>query len=169
MLVIPKTYKRFSLKEREKKRILNDFSKTFKVDFEKTFGSKIRFELAKVKTSEFIFINGKPLLAKIRGLFFPTLIFDEAISSLPKILVDTGAISHICNGADVMAPGVVRIDGYFDKNNFILIVDERHRKPLAIGVAQIDSPAIKNLKHGKVVKNIHYVSDNLWNFIKMYI
>jgi len=96
----------------------------------------------------------------------PTLFSNEVSSLLPKIVVDMGAIPHVCNGADLMVPGVVQINGDFNTNDFVLIVDERHSKPLAIGVALFDSHVMGKMKHGKIVRNIHYVGDKLWKVLK---
>jgi len=84
----------------------------------------------------------------------------------PKIVVNMGAVPYVCNGADVMAPGVVRVEGEFKRDDFLLIVDEKHGKSLGIGTSLFDSQNMKDLKQGKVVKNFHYVGDKLWNFIK---
>ncbi len=65
-----------------------------------------------------------------------------------------------------MAPGVVKIDGEFNTGDLLLVVDERHGKPLAIGVALLDSHAMRKLEHGKIVKNIHYVGDRLWKMLR---
>jgi predicted RNA-binding protein (TIGR00451 family) len=77
-----------------------------------------------------------------------------------------GAVPYVCNGADVMAPGVVRVDGDFEKNDILLVVDERFGRSLAIGVALSDSQTMRKLAHGKFVKNFHYVGDKLWNLLK---
>lgn len=157
---------RHFLKEREAKQILLDFSREIKVDSKQLFGSKPRIELAETQVAEVLFINERPLLARFCGRLLPTLAFDELLFLLPRIVVDKGAIPYICNGADVMAPGVVRIIGDFNKNDLILVVDERHGKSLAIGVALFNFQTMRSLKKGKVVKNIHHVSDKLWKFIK---
>jgi len=129
-------------------------------------GSKPRIELAETQVAEIFIISGKPLFARFEGTFLPTLISNGVFLFLPKIVVDMGAVPHICSGADLMAPGVVRIDGDFNTDDFLLIVDERHGKPLAIGVALLDSHVMRKVKHGKVVKNIHYVGDRLWKMLK---
>jgi len=157
---------RHFLKEREAKQILLDFSRKIKVDSKQLFGSKPRIELAETQAVEVLFINERPLLARSCGRLLPTLAFDKLLFLLPKIVVDIGAVPHICNGADVMAPGVVRIHGDFNKNDLILVVDERHEKSLAIGVSLFNLQTMRSLKKGKVVKNIHHVSDKLWKFIK---
>ncbi|KPV63219.1 MAG: H/ACA RNA-protein complex component Cbf5p [Candidatus Bathyarchaeota archaeon BA1] len=166
VLIMSENPRRHFLKEKEAKQLLDEFSQRFNVDTERLLGSKPHIELVKAQVAETFIINGKPLLARFRGALLPTLIFYDLFTFLPKILVNMGAVPHICNGADVMAPGVVRIDGEFNKNDTILIVDERHGKPLAVGVALLDSQVMKTLKQGKVAKNIHYVGDGLWNCIK---
>ena len=54
------------------------------------------------------------ILARKKGALFPTLI-NSAITDLPSALVDMGAIPFVCNGADIMAPGIMEIEGEFDK------------------------------------------------------
>ena len=65
-----------------------------------------------------------------------------------------------------MAPGVVAIKGEFKENDLLLIVDERHGKPLAVGVALFSSEAMKTVSNGKTVKNLHYVGDKLWSYLR---
>ena len=158
--------KRHFLKEKEAKKLFLDFSKRLKVDAERLFGPKPRVEVNETEVAEIFIVDGKPLLARAGGAVFPTLAFDEVFPFLSRIVVDMGAVPYVCKGADVMAPGVVSIDGDFKENDLLLIVDELHGKPLMIGVALIDSQAVKNLKHGKIVKNIHHVGDRLWSALK---
>jgi len=159
--------RRHFLKEKEAKQLLHNFSHKLKVNTEQLFGHNPHIELAETPVAEIVVINRKLLLARhSSGVLFPTLIFNGVFPFLPKIVVDMGAVPHICNGADLMAPGVVRIDGNFNENDLLLIVDEQHGKSLAVGVALFNSQAMKDLKHGKIVKNLHYVGDELWKFIK---
>jgi len=167
--VVPKVIKkpkRHFLKEKEAKKLFLDFSQRLKVDAERLFGPKPRVEVNEAEVAEIFIVDGKPLLARSGDTLFPTLTFEEFFPFLPKIVVDMGAVPYVCKGADVMAPGVVSIEGDFDENDFLLIVDERHRKPLAIGIALFNSQAVKNLKHGKIMKNIHHVGDKLWKALR---
>lgn len=164
--MVPRASRRHFLKEKEVKKLLVDFSKRLKVEVEKLFGAKPSIEIVEVQTIRIFIVNGKPLLVKSGDELFPTLVFDKLFPLLPKVVVDMGAIPHICNGADVMAPGVVRIQGEFDEKDFLLITDERHDKPLAIGVALFNSQATNSLRQGKIVKTIHYVGDHLWGILK---
>ena len=72
------------------------------------------------------------------------------------------AVKFIANGADVMRPGIKEFDN-FKKNQIIIIVDETHQKPLAIGEALVSSEEMKSLDSGKVIKNLHHVGDKIWN------
>lgn len=161
-----KTSQRHFLKEKEAKQIILEFSKSVNVNAEPLFGSKPRIELVEAQTAEVFIINRKPVFMRLSGKLFPTLFFNGVFPILPKVIVNMGAVPYVCNGADVMAPGVVRVDGDFEKNDILLIVDERFGKSLAIGVALFDSQTMRKLVHGKIVKNFHYVGDKLWNLLK---
>jgi len=161
--------RRHFLKEKEARELLTDFSRKFGVDAQRLFGSESRIERAETQIAEVYIINGKPALARSGGVLFPTLVFGEVSSFLPRVVVDMGAVSHVCGGADVMAPGVVRVEGDFHEGNYLLVVDERHGKPLAVGVALFDSQALRALKRGKVVRNVHHVGDRLWGLIRVFI
>jgi predicted RNA-binding protein (TIGR00451 family) len=96
----------------------------------------------------------------------PTLFFHDFILLAPKIVVDMGAVPYVCNGADIMAPGIVRVDGEFDKGALVLVVDVKYGKPLAVGESLYDKETTQSIKQGSVVKNVHFVSDKIWNFVK---
>ena len=165
---MPKKPRRHFLKEKEARKLLFGFSQRLKTDIEQLLEAKSRIEVNETETAEIFIFNGKPLLARSTGEVYPTLAFDEVFSLLPRIVVDMGAVPYVCKGADVMAPGVVSIEGEFEENGLLLVVDERHGKPLAIGVALFSSQAMKNVKHGKIVKNLHHVGDKLWNYLRSF-
>ena len=45
--------------------------------------------------------------------------------------------SFMANGADVMSPGVVKADINIAEGDTVIIVDENHHKPLAMGIATV--------------------------------
>ncbi len=163
---MPKKSRRHFLKEKEARRFLIDFSQRLKTDVKQLLGSKLQIEVNETEAAEIYILNGKPLLARLDGELFPTLAFEEAFPFIPRIVVDMGAVPYVCKGADVMAPGVVSVKGEFEETDLLLVTDERHSKPLAIGVALFNSQAMKNMKHGKIVKNVHHVGDKLWNYLR---
>ena len=101
------------------------------------------------------------ILARKKNILFPTLI-NSAIDDLPSALVDMGAIPYVCNGADVMAPGIMGIEGGFEKEGLLVIRDVKHKKALGIGAALYSSEEMKGLKKGKAILNLHYVGDKIW-------
>jgi len=154
------------MKEKDSKTFLQDASNIFHADLEQLLGKKMRIEINETENAEIFFFNGKPLAARSNGKLFPTLSFQELFSSFPKIVVDMGAVPYVCKGADVMAPGIVSVNGEFKENDIVIIVDERHSKSLAVGLALLSSENIKTVKGGKIVKNLHYVGDKLWDALK---
>jgi PUA-domain protein len=158
--------RRYFLKAKETKRFLLEASKTLGTAIEQFLDSKPRVEVNETETAEIFLFNGTPLLARSDGFLFPTLTFEELFPLMPKLVVDMGAVPYVCKGADVMAPGVVSINGEFNKNDVLLITDERHGKPLAVGAALFNSEDMKAVNHGKTVKTLHYVGDKLWNHLK---
>jgi PUA-domain protein len=162
---LPKRRRHF-LKEKEAKRFLLEVSEKLGTAIGQLVGSKTRVEVNETETAEVFIFDGRPLLAKSNGVLFPTLSFEELFAVIPKIVVDMGAVPYVCKGADVMAPGVVAIKGEFKENAFLLVVDERHGKPLAVGVALFSSETMKTVNRGKTVTILHYVGDKLWNYLK---
>ncbi len=93
----------------------------------------------------------------------PSLKFLQDKPSLLKhVTVDMGAIKFVINGADIMRPGIVDVEEGFLEGSFIIIVDVNNKKPLAIGIAMFNSEEMREMGSGKVVKNIHYVGDDVW-------
>jgi PUA-domain protein len=166
VLKLPKKRHRYFLKAKEAKYLLSEVLETFGAEIEQFLDSKTRVEVNETETAEIFIFNGIPLLARSEGLLFPTLTFEEFFPLMPRLVVDMGAIPYVCKGADVMAPGVVSINGQFKENDVLLITDVRHGKPLAVGVALFSSEAMKTVKRGKTVKTLHYVGDKLWNHLK---
>jgi len=107
-----------------------------------------------------VFANGKQFLLKTSDGLFPTLTSLDQIL-LKRVVVDMGAVPHVVGGADIMTPGVVKADEGIMPNDGVVIIDERHGKPLAIGLALVAGPAMKAPK-GRAIKNLHYVGDNVW-------
>lgn len=166
VLELPKKRRRHFMKEKEAKKFLIEVSETLGTDIEQFLGSKMRVEVNESEAAEIFIFDGKPLLARTDGHLFPTLAFEELLPLMPKIVVDMGAVPYVCKGADVMSPGVVSINGEFKENDVLLVVDERHGKPLAVGVALFSSEDMKGVSRGKTVKILHFVGDKLWNSLK---
>ncbi|MCW3978236.1 MAG: hypothetical protein NWF12_00685 [Candidatus Bathyarchaeota archaeon] len=111
--------------------------------------------------TEVYLVNSTVQLASRDETLFPTLI-NPNVGRLPSIVVDMGAIPYVCNGADVMAPGLKEIRGEFEEGDLVVVRDIEHGKALAIGKALVGSDEMKEMRKGKAVMNLHHVGDKLW-------
>lgn len=129
---------------------------------------KSKWEVVKLGRNEVVYVlDGKPLVVEVSGKLIPSIkaLMDGAIE-LPKVVVDVGAVKHIVNGADVMAPGIVRAEGDFARGDLVVVVDERRERPLCVGVALVDKSELASMSRGKVIENLHYVGDKIWNKLR---
>ena len=127
---------------------------------------KSRVETEMVKSSEVIFVDGEPVAFKTEGALVPVLTNTVALERLPRVTVDMGAVPHVVGGADVMAPGIRRVEGIFHRGDLVVIVDEKHGKFLSVGRSTLSSEELASTKKGKVIVNIHYVGDPVWETIR---
>jgi PUA-domain protein len=79
------------------------------------------------------------------------------------VTVDTGAISFVSDGADIMRPGITEADPAIEAGDLVIVVEEAHGKALAIGRALTDGDEMTG-SDGKVVASIHHVGDEIFEF-----
>jgi len=149
------------LKDREAKQLLREFIQRYPTS-ELFLRSVDDVQEQAVDTDLIFFLNGRPLIIRTESGLLPSLKFDEVISTLPRLVVDMGAVAHVVNGAHVMRPGIKVIPNDIRKGDLLLIVDEKFGKNIALGRADVDSSVMKSVNKGKVVVNLHYVDDELW-------
>jgi PUA domain protein len=144
-----------------KKAMNNKEAKEF-IDSVKSFDidKKSRLE----KDEDIIIIDGIPSFFFLDGKLIPTLKMLMVKNNLKKITVDMGAIPFVIKGADIMRPGIKIIEENICKEDYVLVVDEKFSKPLSVGKALFPTEEMRELKNGKVIKNIHYVGDRIWNY-----
>ena len=129
-----------------------------------------KVEISKKDQAELVEDKYKIILVNKKPAFFyydndklvPTLKYLQENDILKKITVDMGAVKFVVNGADIMRPGIVDIEAGIAKDEFIVVIDKNNHKPLAVGIALFGSEEMKGMASGKVIKNIHYVGDELW-------
>ena len=158
--------RRYMLKSKEAKKLLQEISSYLGKDITQMLGTKTRIEVNETESGELFVFNGRALLARSNKMLFFTLTFEELFPLFPRIVVDMGAVPYICKGADIMAPGIRSINGNFETDELLVVVDERHNKPLSVGMALQNSEEMKTTKKGKVIKTLHHVGDKLWTQIK---
>ena len=103
---------------------------------------------------------------KIDDIYLPFLTETSLLEKFPKVIVDTGAIKFVCNGANIMRPGVKRYTE-LKKDDIVCVVEESHNKYLAVGKSFVSNDEMQNITKGEVVKNLHYISDKYWEAAKL--
>ena len=68
----------------------------------------------------------------------------------------------VAKGADIMSPGIVEADPGIRVGDLVVVTDQVHNKPLAVGRALVNGDEMVGNK-GKAIKSIHYVGDRIWN------
>lgn len=107
-----------------------------------------------------------PIVYEADGKLRPTLLFQGHIRCLPRVVVDQGAVPYVCRGADVMRPGVKKLEGEFEEGALVAVVDEKHGKAIAVGHSLRRSEALLEARRGPVVKVQHHVGDKLWKVLR---
>ena len=79
----------------------------------------------------------------------------SSLNSSGVIFVDDGAAKALINGKSLLAAGIIKIKGTFDKGENVLIVDQ-NEKHLARGLASFNSLEIEKIK-GKQSKEIEKI------------
>ncbi|MBW2973481.1 DUF1947 domain-containing protein [Candidatus Woesearchaeota archaeon] len=125
------------------------------------FDKKANVELVK-EEFEVVTLDKEPCFFYLDKQIIPTLKLLLKNNFLKKVTIDMGAVKFIASGADLMRPGITEIEEGIEKDDFISIIDENNKKPIAIGQAMMNSEEMKATESGKVIKNIHYVGDKLW-------
>ena len=151
------------LKDRDAKPLIEELNKISGLEH---LSRKSRVETEMVKSSEVIFVDGQPVAFKREERFVPVLTNTSALEKMPRITVDMGAVPHVVGGADIMAPGIRKVEGSFHEKDLVVIVDEKHGKFLSVGRSLVTSEVLAGTKKGKVIANIHYVGDPVWETIK---
>ncbi len=117
--------------------------------------------------SRVLLLDGKIYFFEHEGQMLPTLrAILEGWVSLPRVTVDMGAVRFVVNGADIMRPGVTEIDNEVREHQAVVVVDEQHNKPLAIGLSMFDAGDMQQMDSGKVIRSLHHIGDSLWEFGK---
>lgn len=154
-----KIKKRYFLKKKKVKEIKSELG-----NYGSFISNKDKLEMLESEKYDFILVNGEPFIIIINNKPYPTL---KAALNLDLdgkvVVVDMGAVRFMSKGADVMSPGIVDADEDIVPEDIVLIVDETHNKPLAIGISQITGPEMVENDEGKAIKTIHYVGDEIWN------
>ncbi len=155
------------LSKKEKKKLFEELKRVYpSISFSKSDEVEV-FE--EKNYPEIIIINGVPTFFRYENIWLPHLkyLLKTGDLFLPRIVIDMGAAKAMLRGADLMAPGIRRVDGVFKEGDPVVCVEEKYGKPVMVGIALVESEKLVSgeIRRGKVAKNIHYVGDRLWRKI----
>ncbi|WP_254839673.1 RNA-binding protein [Natronomonas marina] len=113
---------------------------------------------------EVVLVDGEPLVASFDGDLFLTV---RGANEYPPenhvVTVDSGAISFVSDGANVMRPGIVEATDDIEPGDLVVVVEETHGKALAVARADTSGDDMVG-DSGKVLENLHHVGDDLYEF-----
>lgn len=108
--------------------------------------------------------GGLPYFLEEDNRIYPTVIalLKEESHKIKKVVVDSGAVKHIENGANVFVAGIVEVDEDISPGDIVGIYDEKYRKPIGVGIAEMTSHQMKELNRGLAIRTISHIGDYLW-------
>ena len=141
--------------------LLEEISKQWKLEIPKIKNFRVYYVTDDVK----IITGGKLKILKLGEDFIPFLSETQLLEKFPNAMVDMGAVKFVCNGANIMRPGITKFTE-FEKDQIICVIEESQNKFLAVGKALVSSSEMDSMSKGEVVKNLHYISDKYWEIGK---
>ena len=141
--------------------ILNQVSKKWNREIPKIKNIKVHY----VDNNSQILMGDGFKVLRLENEFIPFLSEIKLLESFPNVMVDMGAVKFMCNGANVMRPGI-KSHTEFSKDVIVCIVEESQHKFLAVGKSLVNSSEMKEMLKGEVLKNLHYISDKYWEINK---
>ncbi|MDE1854096.1 MAG: RNA-binding protein [Thaumarchaeota archaeon] len=95
--------------------------------------------------------------------FFPFLGSQATLALFPSAVVDEGAIKFLINGADVMRPGIRKLDDWGAVGSMVVVKEEKKGRAIAVGPSTVSGAEARGMSKGSCVKNMHHVGDRYWN------
>jgi PUA domain protein len=161
ILMKGKIKNRHRLKKKEIRELLDELEKNWTCEL---FNEKNSVEVGDYQEEKIIFIDNQAhFLFHNHRVFFTIHGLNAYKPNERRVVIDMGAVGFVSKGADVMAPGIIDSDENILEGDQVWICDERHLKPIAIGIALSNGVEMKSSNKGKSIKVIHYVGDMIWN------
>ena len=109
---------------------INSKLEVFGVEIDKK--EKVEFLKGDSDAPDLVLVNSEPAFFYLDDSPVPTLKNLLKNNFLKKAVVDMGAVKFVANGADIMRPGIVSLDEEIAEGEIVSVVDETHKKPLAV-------------------------------------
>lgn len=99
-------------------------------------------------------------------VFVPFLGSQSVLDLFPSVVVDEGAIKFLLNGADVMRPGIRKMDNWGKAGAIVVVKEEKKGRAIAVGLSTTSDSEASAMSKGSCLKNLHYVGDRYWTLHK---
>ncbi len=146
-------------------------TRAFKEEMTKKFGDRVADYITE-NVEEGVLDNGgavilikkEPRFFKEKGQDAEWIPFVDVAREIrmKRVVIDQPAVPYISGGADVMRPGIVKVDDDIVKDDFVAIVDQKNQVPIAIGKAMYSAADITAMDKGKAIKTVHHAGDKYW-------
>ncbi len=166
-----KIKQRHFIRKSELKPLKDEILKLYDQNFvDQVFPKKCNVEVIQTEAGDTLYaINNVLKLYKSKHGYIPVLtILLKNQVNLKTIVVDFGAVRYVANGADVMRPGITKIDPSIRKGDIVKVIEETQNRALAVGKAMFDASEMEAKSSGKVIKNLHTIQDSIWEFEKQF-
>ena len=70
-----------------------------------------------------LIVGSEVTILKIGEQYLPFLNQTDVLKKFPNVMVDMGAVKFMCNGANVMRPGIKKYTE-FSKNDLVCVIEE---------------------------------------------
>ena len=154
----------FTISKRESREILGKMDRTWPRRSDLDRGEMVK--VAEIDGAKRLLIFPSWIAIELDRKVLPFLGSQGLLKSFPAIIVDSGAVPHVCKGADVMRPGVIGVEGEFEVGDIVCVKEQRFQKYIAVGEALLTKGEALAASKGPVVKNVHYVGDIFWESAK---
>ena len=124
----------------ETNHILELVSKQWKQELPKIKNLKVYF----IDDNSQLIVGNEVTILKIGEQYLPFLNQTDVLKKFPNVMVDMGAVKFMCNGANVMRPGIKKYTE-FSKDDLVCVIEESKHKFLAVGKALTDSSELENM------------------------
>lgn len=151
-----------TLSKREANSLVEEIRRRLKIQIKKPKIVKI----LEIDDNHEIIAIDENRFVKVNHTYAPFLAEQSFMEKFPFLVVDKGAIPYVCNGANVMRPGIVEFPIEFKEDDIVMVKEQTYGKYIAVGKAIYDKRKAEMMSKGPILRNLHYVGDKIWEAYK---
>ena len=141
------------------------------------FPPKCSITLTKFTSRTLVYsVDSVPLFFDVNGRcdFYPTIFALWKVPTLlPQVVIHSPVSTFVLRGADLMAPGLYKLDDAIQKGDKVSIRVRNNSFPFAVGASEVDAAVdfmeTNTRPRGKAVQVWHMFSDMLWKNVPLSI